>query len=148
MGSKSEKGKGGRFEPGEREFIKSVYPGMGPAEIARKLGRSKSGVCKLIKQMKGDGEIAAPKSTKRSTDGPPEGFGDSDGPQDTIGRLRSLRSLLERSMRDADPGKVARISAEYRAVIDDIARIEGQGAGCDDGFDALAESFRAIARKA
>lgn len=147
MGSKPSKGRGGRFGPDEREFVKSVYPGMGPAEIAGKLGRSKSGVCKLIKQMKDDGEIRAPKPTKRSTECYAGGFGDAGGPQDTIGRLRSLRSLLERSLHDADPGKVARIAAEYRAVIDEIARIEGQEAGCDDGFDALAEGFRAIARK-
>lgn len=135
----TERGRG-RFTQREREVVKNAYPGLGPAAIAQKLGRSKSGVCKLIREMKQTGEIARADSTKRSTeatvpctaDGSPER-------QDTLGRLRRLRGLLERQLYDAQPSQVGRLSAEYRATLDAIDRLESSDGGEeDDVLDRLA----------
>lgn len=145
MSTKSTKARAGRFTPKERAFVISTYPALGPAEIARKLGRSKSGVCKLISQLKETGEIATTESTRRPTEPPPAETSDADGPQDTLGRLRRLRSLLEVRLHEAEVPQVARIASEYRAVVDEIDRLEARDGG--DRGDALDDLARALAGK-
>lgn len=140
----------GRFDAREREFVRSAYPGIGPETIARKLGRSKSGVCALIKRMKDAGEIDADRRNRESASQSAQlSIDESDGAQDTLGRLRRLRALLERHMRDAAPGQVARIASEYRAVVEEIDRIESrEGGEADDPFDNLASAIASKLGKA
>ena len=56
MSTKSTKPRGKPWTADEREFVKNAYPALGPAAIAKKLKRSRSGVCALIKRMKESGE--------------------------------------------------------------------------------------------
>lgn len=137
MSTGSTKPKTGRFTAREREIVRNAYPGLGPAALARKLGRSKSGVCKLIREMKESGEIVEAGSTERATEEPPPGtLDEGSGTQDTLGRLRRLRDHLERQLYDAQPAQVRGISAEYRATLEAIDRLENTEGG-DDGDDVL-----------
>ena len=132
----SKKPRGTPWSDEERRFVREAYPGLGPAAIARKLGRSRSGVCALVARMKESGEISAAKSIPATA---------ADGRQDTLGRLRWVRSLLERQLYDAETTQAARLAKEYRETVEAIERMESaEGGGADDGLDALAG---AIARK-
>lgn len=124
--------------------MRNAYPALGPAAIARKLNRSRSGVCALIKRMKESGEIATGKSTETSAgetvSAPPADA--PDGTQDTLGRLRWVRGLLERHLYDAEPSQAARLAAEYRNVIDEIGRLERrEGGGDDDAVERIAAAL-------
>ena len=57
MPTKSTGRRGTAWTAKEREFVRNAYPALGPAAIAKKLGRSRSGVCKLIKELKECGAI-------------------------------------------------------------------------------------------
>lgn len=145
MSTRSTRRPSRKFSDRERAFVINAYPALGPAEIARKLGRSKSGVCSLIAQLKRAGEISAAESADRRSQEPPPAELDEGEGQDTIGRLRRLRALLERQMYDAGPAQVARIAAEYRAVVDEIDKRENRGDGGDD--DVLGRLADALAGK-
>ena len=124
--------------------MRNAYPALGPAAIARKLNRSRSGVCALIKRMKESGEIATGKSTEtiagETVSAPPADA--PDGTQDTLGRLRWVRGLLERHLYDAEPSQAARLAAEYRNVIDEIGRLERrEGGGDDDAVERIAAAL-------
>lgn len=136
MSTKSTKPRGKPWTVDEREFVRNAYPALGPAAIAKKLKRSRSGVCALIKRMKESGEIATGESTGESVgaglsappaDGP-------DGRQDTLGRLRWVRQIIERQLYDAEPSQAARLAKEYRETLEQIERIEGAG---EDGGDDI-----------
>lgn len=138
------------FSAEDRAFVKNAYPALGPAAIAKKLGRSKSGVCKVIKEMKEAGElpsdVRARESTKRST---PDGgngpaFEASGEPQDTLSRLKWVRDLLERQLRDSEPTSAARLAKEYRDTVEAIARMEAEDGG---GDDVVGDFAALIARK-
>ena len=125
MSTKSTKPRGKPWTADEREFVRNAYPALGPAAIAKKLKRSRSGVCALIKRMKESGEIATGESTGESVgagvsappaDGP-------DGRQDTLGRLRWVRSLLERQLYEAETTQAARLAKEYRETVEAIEEI-------------------------
>ena len=47
MSTKSTKPRGKPWTADEREFVRNAYPALGPAAIAKKLKRSRSGVCAL-----------------------------------------------------------------------------------------------------
>ena len=148
MSTKSTKPRGKPWTADEREFVRNAYPALGPAAIARKLNRSRSGVCALIKRMKESGEIASGKSTETSSgetvSAPPADA--PDGTQDTLGRLRWVRDLLTRHLFDAEPPQAARLASEYRAVVEEIDRLERQGGG--GGDDAIERIAEALARRA
>ena len=136
MSTKSTKPRGKPWTADEREFVRNAYPALGPEAIAKKLKRSRSGVCALIKRMKESGEIV-PVSKGESVgaglsappaDGP-------DGRQDTLGRLRWVRQIIERQLYDAGPSQAARLAKEYRETLEQIERIEG--AGEDGGDDVI-----------
>ena len=130
MPAKSGGGPRGPFTKEEVSFVKAVYPGLGPAAIARKLGRSRSGVNALIKRLRESGEIepraTAPEPAGQSTDEPP-----SPGPgSGRLEELRWLAGVLRRSILAADaPRDVARLSEEYRAVLVEVERLEHDGEG-------------------
>lgn len=81
MSTKSTKPRGKPWTADEREFVRNAYPALGPAAIAKKLKRSRSGVCALIKRMKESGEIATGESTGESV-----GAGVSAPPRRRAGR--------------------------------------------------------------
>ena len=132
------------FSAEDRAFVKNAYPALGPAVIAEKLGRSKSGVCKVIKEMKETGElpsdVRARESTKRSTPDVGNGlaFEAAGEPQDTLSRLKWVRDLLERQLRDSEPTSAARLAKEYRDTVEAIARMEAEDGGGDDVVGDLA----------
>ncbi len=126
----------------ERKFIENAYPALGPAAIASKLGRSRSGVCYVIKQLKDSGVIesnpATNETSKKDVPGSPPHDAE-DGRQDTLGRLRWVRSLLERQLYDAEPTSAARLAKEYRDTIEAIDRLEKDGGGENDIIGQFAD---------
>ena len=134
MSTKSTKPRGKPWTAEEREFVRNAYPALGPAAIAKKLMRSRSGVCALIKRMKESGEIASAASTERTAAGgvsaPPADA--PDGRQDTLGRLRWVRQIIERQLYDAEPSQAARLAKEYRETVEEIERLEGAEEGGSD----------------
>ena len=148
MPTKSTGRRGTAWTAKEREFVRNAYPALGPAAIAKKLGRSRSGVCKLITELKECGAIKSTDAAHASgrvdlSQVPPRDF--EDGRQDTLGRLRWVRSLLERQLYDAEPTTAARLAQEYRDTIEAIDRLEQDGGGGDDLIgqfaDAIAEKL-------
>lgn len=103
-------------------------------------------MCKLIAEMKASGEIAAKKSTEGTTVTPPPP--DRDGGQDTLGKLRWVRGLLERQLYDAPPAQASRLAKEYRDTINEIDRLEAREAGEDDPIDKLADALSSAMRGA
>lgn len=130
-------GKADRFSDMELEYIRAVYPQVGPTEIARKLGRSKSAVKARIKQMGLGGAQACNVDPEPRPNEGSEGAG-----QDTLGRLLELRGILRRQLADAPPNAVAAICREYRATMAEIERLERTDAAEDDNpFAAIAASI-------
>lgn len=142
MSTKSTERRGAAWSAKEREFVKNAYPALGPAAIAKKLGRSRSGVCKLIKELKECGAIKSTEATRErapamAESAPPRDS--EDGKQDTLGRLRWVRSLLEKQLYDAEPASAARLAKEYRDTIEAIDRLEKDGGGENDIIGQFAD---------
>lgn len=140
MAKRSTKNKGTPWTAEERRFVRDAYPALGPAAIAERLGRSRSGVCGLVRRMKESGEIAAPESVREGVPGvaygPPPDC--PDGSQDTIGCLRWTRDRLARSLQESEPTQAARLAKEYRETVEAIGRMEASEAnGRDDALDAI-----------
>lgn len=147
MPSKSTGKRGTAFTADERSFVINAYPALGPAAIAKKLGRSRSGVCKLIADLKVAGAIKSTEAPQQAAPGTPPATPPGDGEggrQDTLGRLRWVRGLLERQLYDAQPTTAARLAKEYRDTVEAIERLEQAGGGEDDIIGQFADI---IARK-
>lgn len=132
----------------ELAFIRDAYPALGPAAIARKLGRSRSGVSYVIKRLKDEGVLESNQSTKqgpqkRDPEAPPRDA--EDGRQDTLGRLRWVRTLLERQLYDAEPTTAARLAKEYRDTVSAIEALEKEGGG--DGNDIIGQFADVLAQR-
>lgn len=115
-------GKSDRMTEEELDYIRSVYPELGPSAIARNLGRSLSAVKSRIKEMglkKPDNQISVvrfePKSTIKDYD-----------------RLVELRDILHQRLTEASPSAIAAISKEYRAVLQDIESLESKNSSDQD----------------
>lgn len=146
MSTKSTERRGAAWSAKEREFVKNAYPALGPAAIAKKLGRSRSGVCKLIKELKECGAIKSTEATRERAPAMAESAPPRDseeGKQDTLGRLRWVRSLLERQLYDAEPGSAARLAKEYRDTIEAIDRLERDGGAENDLIGQFADALAA-----
>lgn len=117
-------GKADKFTAMELDYISAVYPAIGPTEIARKLGRSKSAVKARIAQM---GLRDRP-----ADDGEPPA-----APETTLDRLRETRTIVRQAMAQAPPAAIAGLSKEYRALCEDIDRLEAEGAGETDAIDEI-----------
>ena len=104
-------GKADRMTECELEYIRAVYPKVGPTEIARRLGRSRSAVKSRIRQM----------GLRKPDDRQPvvTSASESESP-DTYDRLVELRNYLKNSLVDAPSNCIASLSKEYRAVLHDI----------------------------
>lgn len=129
-------GKADAFKPAELEFIKAVYPQMGPTEIAEKLGRSKSAVKARIKRLGLQGAEAC--------NDPPPGTVESDSAsgQDRLSLLREQRGVLRNALLAASPKEIPAVSKEYRETCAEIDRLEG-----GDGESATAKAINAIVAK-
>ena len=143
MSTASTKPRQKAFSAKEREFVANAYPALGPAAIAKKLGRSRSGVCYVIKQLKEAGVLESELATNQT---PPAGSPPSpphdapDGRQDTLGRLKWVRSLIERQLWEAEGASAARLAKEYRDTLEAIERMEGDG-GDGDALGAFADAI-------
>jgi DNA-binding transcriptional regulator LsrR (DeoR family) len=145
---KSTKQRGAPWTADERAFVINAYPALGPAAIAKKLGRSRSGICKLIAELKETGAIESTEASRIAAPAAPPAsppHDAEDGRQDTLGRLRWVRSLLERQLYDAAPTTAARLAKEYRDTIDAIDKLEREGG--EDGNDIIGQLADSIARR-
>lgn len=128
-----------RVTTDERQIIRALWPSYGVSDIARKLGRSRNTISKVIDQ-EGLRDLAQ----EPAQGGPP---GDAPTGPDGDGateRLRELRDVLRRALFEASPSAVAGIAREYRATVEAIARAEGDdGDGASAGLDALASAISA-----
>lgn len=124
-----------RVTTDERQIIRALWPSYGVSDIARKLGRSRNTVSKVIDQ---EGLRDAAQEPAQ-----PPAAADEDGPS-ALERLRELRDLLRRALFEAPPGSVAAIAREYRATVEAIEKAEGgDGDGASSGLDALASAISA-----
>ena len=111
-------GKADKMTQEELDYIRDVYPELGPSAIARNLGRSLSAVKVHIKKM-GLKSPASQISVVRIE--PNKQIKDYD-------RLVELRDILHTRLTEATPSAIAAISKEYRAVLQDIEAIEAKKA--------------------
>lgn len=128
-------GKADRFTEDELEYIRAVYPNLGPTAISRKLGRSLSAVKRRIKEMglkKDDKIVEFPKAEIKVVN-----------PQSEMARLVEVRDILRESLFDCPPNAIAAISKEYRAVLKEIDELNGKGA--KDSDNPLEQLAKAIA---
>lgn len=140
MATQDTEKRGKRFSEAEREFIRNSYQALSSRTMAKKLGRSRTGVDNVIRQMEEAGEIVPRVATKTPAfqapasppaDGP-------DGSQDTLGRLRWARGIIERQLYEADATTAARLAKEYRDTVETIDRLERQKEGGDDAIGGIA----------
>ncbi len=126
--------KGKRFSEAEREFIRNSYPCLSSRTMAKKLGRSRTGVDKIIRQMIEDGEVVQRTATESPLATVPVSppADSAEGHQDTLGRLRWVRGIIERQLYDAEPTTAARLAKEYRDTVQEIDRLEREGGGGND----------------
>ncbi len=130
-------GKADRMTEEELEYIRAVYPKLGPSEIARRLGRSLSAVKSRIKQM-GLKKTESPFTVVS--------IKQKDESQNTYDRLIELRGVLQNQLADINTPSncIASLSKEYRAVLKDIEAFE-QDSQKKDQDDPLERIARAIA---
>ena len=120
------------FSAEETEFIRESFPQLSPATIAQRLGRSTRGVEKKV------AELGLRESRARASfaPDPPPDRGAGAGQRGRLADLVELRGVLRNALlADIDPRALPKIAAEYRATIDEIARIEGDGEDGVDGCD-------------
>lgn len=128
-------GKADRMTEEELEYIRAVYPKLGPSEIARRLGRSLSAVKSRIKQMglkKSESPFVVVSVKQREES------------QNTYERLLELREILQDQLVDAPSNCIASLSKEYRAVLKDIEAFE-QNDQSKEQEDPLEQIAKAIA---
>lgn len=126
-----------RVTADERDIIRALYPRFPISEIARKLGRSRNTVAKVVR---GEGLDAPAPKPAHDLSGAAAEMDGSD-----LSRLRELRERLRVAMMDAPPAALAALAREYRATIEAIERMEGgDGDGSSAALDTIA---RAISSK-
>ena len=116
------------FSVDELTFIEESFPQLSSATIAERLGRSERGVNRKI------AELGLRDSHARASVPPQEASGAEQ--HGRLADLVELRGVLRNALlADIDPRALPKIAAEYRATIDEIARIEGDGEDGADGCD-------------
>lgn len=124
----------------EIDYARAVRDVLPVAEIARNLGRSRPSVYKML----GD----APPGEDVNGEPPDRPSGERSGgtgPDGNLGRLKWLRDRLRDSLAEADPKSIPALAREYRATIEAIERIEGDGG--DELSDAIGTIGAALASK-
>lgn len=128
-----------RVTTDERQMVRALWPSYGVSDIARKLGRSRNTISKVITQ-EGLRDLAQEPAHEAPAEGGPGGKGGDRA----VERLRELRDMLRRALFEAPPGSVAGIAREYRATVEAIARAEGgDGDGASSALDTLASAISA-----
>ena len=117
----------------EINYIRAQLGAMTPAEIAEKLGRSKRGINNKIK------ELGIEPKQQEAQSAPPQGGGDQ-----TLEDLLELRALIRAQMLEAGPQALAKLSGEYRAVLEAIDRRRpgGEEEGKPDDIGQILLSFK------
>lgn len=111
----------------ELAYIEKSWPSMSCAEIAQKLGRSRRAIQNAVNRL-GLREPHAPAcACDEREDAAMEDLADEE--QDELAELRFLRRTLKRSLQEAGPQSMPKISAEYREVLARISEIERGGDG-------------------
>lgn len=123
----------------DRELVRAAWPGVSATKIAARIGFSKTAVINYLKR-EGLWELREERGNFE-----PATLGPEDEGQDTLGRLRELRDSLKVALVDADARSLPAVAREYRACVDEIARLEADERG-EDG-DPLADFARAVAGK-
>lgn len=117
----------------EREYVRAKFPQMSVAEIARRMGRSRACVNGVVRR-----EGLREPCKRKPADPASEGA----APQDPLSRLKELRDMLRKSLKEASPKEMASLAREYRATVEAIGKMEG---GDDDeaacALDAVAKSI-------
>ncbi len=125
-----------RLTDAERDYVVANYSQLGATEVARRVGCSRSTAQRVWSSRGGPREV--PHNSAPSA--PAEAAGPS-----TLGRLVELRGMLRAAMNDAPAAAMAGLSREYRAVIEEIERMEGGDRDDPTGkaLDAIAERIAA-----
>lgn len=120
----------------EREYVRSKFPQMSVAEIAKNLGRSRVCINNIVKKE----ELR--ESCKQDT------FTTTvytEVPDGTLRRLKELRDMLRGSLLKAAPKEMPGIAREYRTTVELIERMEG---GCEDQTESALDTIaQSIARR-
>lgn len=116
------------------------WASRGTKAMAGELGCSESTVRRAVARLGLRAMGAPPPPVGREEAAPPLAAGEG-----RADKLRMLESVLRARLDEAPPGAVASISREYRAVVDELDRMEG--GDVDDPFarlaDAVASKLRA-----
>lgn len=123
------------FDADELAYIEAAYPQVGAEEIARRLGRSRRGVENKIKQL----GLTARRAPAREDPAP---LPADPAPDGRLSDLLELKAILRATLAgDIAPKDIAKVSAEYRAVLAEIEQLEGGDGGNsalgDQGIDGL-----------
>lgn len=122
----------------EMDFIREHWRTMTAAQMASELGRSERGVYKKIADMhlRDEAGDAAAGPMHESREGAPSKR--ARAPERTLccigpaksdhDRLAGLRDLIWDAMQGASPADVARLSPEFRKTIEEMRRLDADGA--------------------
>lgn len=123
--------RGKPFTEDEIEYIQSMYPRVGPTEIARRLNRSVGGIKRQIKVLGLQPYKPMPEMEVKEAE-----------PPTTLERLIELRAVLRRQMLECPIHSLPGISREYRGVIADIERLEQETKPADaNPLDQIAKGI-------
>ena len=109
------------------------WASRGTKAMAGELGCSESTVRRAVARLGLRAMGAPPPPVGREEAAPPPAAGEG-----RADKLRMLESVLRSRLDEAPPGAVASISREYRAVVDELDRMEG--GDVDDPFARLADA--------
>lgn len=122
----------------ERDYANAVRGMLPVAEIARNLGRSRPSVYKMFSE-EPPPDCVNEDPGPAENQPPPGGAGGGGAEGGNLARLKWLRARLRDALAEADPKTIPALAREYRATIEAIERIEG------DGGDGLSDAIGTIA---
>lgn len=118
----------------ERDYVRSKFPQLSVADIAKNMGRSRACVNNIVNS----------EGLRERCKRPPSIEYDGDGmPDDPLSSLKELLGVLESSLAAASPRDVAALAREYRATVESIERMEG--GSNDEAVSALDTVAKSIA---
>ena len=126
----------------ELAYIEKSWPRLSCAEIAEKLGRSKRAIEKAVNRLglREPGAPAAEDAPARADAGDAGEPAQDDERQNELAELRMLKRALKRSICEAGPQSLPKLSAEFREVVKRIDEVEKEGSGDDVRGGAMARA--------
>ena len=120
-------------------FLKENCRTMTVRELAAETGFSRSAICRRLQKLglktRGAHAHAREAGQAGQNDGP-RARSRRAGDMTEKERLEEVRDILHGMLADANASNAARISSEYRAVLERISEIDAEDdGGEDDGFD-------------